>query len=247
MLPMIQETHTYQCTNCGSINIVRNGRNKCRQSSISLQGLWCLSRVEAQNMLQSREEGKRYLRPAKNAVACGEFNAFSASLPRPLPAWIKAHALSLPALSETLLPAQNHDVLELDELWSFVGKRQQKRWLWIALCRRTRQIVSFHIGRRNASSCRQLWQKIPVEYASCACVSDAWHTYPEVIPRHLHTVAGKASRGNAHVERWNNTLRQRLGRFVRKSLSFSKSDENHFRMTLWYIIEYNLEIASLNR
>ncbi|MBK8508726.1 MAG: hypothetical protein IPL51_08720 [Candidatus Competibacteraceae bacterium] len=26
-----------------------------------------------------------------------------------------------------------------------------------------------------------------------------------------------------HIERFNNTLRQRLGRFVRKTLSFSKS------------------------
>ena len=31
----------------------------------------------------------------------------------------------------------------------------------------------------------------------------------------------------AHVERWNNTLRQRLARFVRKTLSFSKDPEMH--------------------
>jgi IS1 family transposase len=41
--------------------------------------------------------------------------------------------------------------------------------------------------------------------------------------------AGKDSGFMAHVERWNNTLRQRLGRFVRKSLSFSKSEEMHER------------------
>ena len=246
MLPMIQETHTYQCTNCGSINIVRNGRNKCgnRQYHCKDCGAY---RVLKPKTGYSPERKETILKACKERCSLRGIQRIFGIAPKTVARWIKAHALSLPALSETLLPAQNHDVLELDELWSFVGKRQQKRWLWIALCRRTRQIVSFHIGRRNASSCRQLWQKIPTEYASCACVSDAWHTYPEVIPRHLHTVAGKASSGNAHVERWNNTLRQRLGRFVRKSLSFSKSDENHFRMTLWYIIEYNLEIASLNR
>jgi IS1 family transposase len=31
----------------------------------------------------------------------------------------------------------------------------------------------------------------------------------------------------AHVERWNNTLRQRLARFVRWTLSFSKSLDMH--------------------
>ena len=43
-----------------------------------------------------------------------------------------------PSLEDTLLPAEIHDVLELDEVWSFVKRRANKRWLWIALCRRTR-------------------------------------------------------------------------------------------------------------
>ena len=29
---------------------------------------------------------------------------------------------------------------ELDELWSFVRTKRNQRWLWIALCRRTRQV-----------------------------------------------------------------------------------------------------------
>jgi IS1 family transposase len=31
----------------------------------------------------------------------------------------------------------------------------------------------------------------------------------------------------SHVERWNNTSRQRLSRFVGKTLSFSNSEEMH--------------------
>jgi IS1 family transposase len=34
---------------------------------------------------------------------------------------------------------------------------------------------------------------------------------------------GKETAETAHVERWNNTLQQRLARFVRMTLSFSKS------------------------
>ena len=45
-----------------------------------------------------------------------------------------------------LLRSQPEDVLELDELYSFVGKKKNKRWLWVALCRRTRQVVAFVIG-----------------------------------------------------------------------------------------------------
>ena len=46
-------------------------------------------------------------------------------------------------LKETLLfpeaPAED-EALELDELWSFVYPKSDKVWVWLALCRRTRQV-----------------------------------------------------------------------------------------------------------
>ena len=49
-------------------------------------------------------------------------------------------AEACPPLSETLLPAQPGDVLELDELWSFVGSKTNARWVWIALCRQRHDV-----------------------------------------------------------------------------------------------------------
>jgi len=37
----------------------------------------------------------------------------------------------LPALAQTLLKAKKRDVLELDEMWSFVKQRKNKRWVWL--------------------------------------------------------------------------------------------------------------------
>ena len=34
-------------------------------------------------------------------------------------------------------------ILELDELWSFVLKKTNQAWIWIALCRKTRQVVAY--------------------------------------------------------------------------------------------------------
>jgi hypothetical protein len=45
-------------------------------------------------------------------------------------------------IGHTLLEADSDDVLELDEVWTFVYRREDKRWLWTALCRRTLQIVA---------------------------------------------------------------------------------------------------------
>jgi len=51
---------------------------------------------------------------------------------------------------------------------------------------------------------------------------------------------GKDMGKTAHIEGWNNTLRQRLMRYIRKTRSFSKSDIYHWIVTAWFIIEYNL-------
>jgi IS1 family transposase len=146
---------------------------------------------------------------------------------------------------ETLLPAQSEDVLELDEVWTYVGNKQTgERWLWTALCRRTRQIVAFFIGSHDTSACQQLWQQVPPDYVRCALRSDAWRAYQTVLPPEQHRVVGKDTGETAHQERWYNTLRQRLARFVRKTLSFSKSDLWLYWWTLGFILHHNRRIAS---
>ena len=50
-----------------------------------------------------------------------------------------------------------HDVLiqrlevEADELASFVQKKANKQWVWIAMDAKTRQIIAFHVGEDSAS------------------------------------------------------------------------------------------------
>jgi insertion element IS1 protein InsB len=134
--------------------------------------------------------------------------------------------------------------LELDELWSFVLKRANKRWVWIALCRATRQVVAFVIGDRSEKTCRKLWEAIPACYQTGHCYTDFWDAYQKVIPNEQHTAGGKDSGQTAHVERWNNTLRQRLARFVRKTLSFSKSEVMHEICLRLFLHRYNLSLAS---
>lgn len=151
----------------------------------------------------------------------------------------KKVALS-PTIEETLLPAEPDDVLELDEVWSFVQKRANKRWLWTAICRRTRQIVAAVIGDRSAKTCQQLWEVIPESYRRCHSYSDFWEAYSLVFDEETHRSVGKETGETAHMERWNNTLRQRVGRYVRKTLSFSKRDFWHQIVTEMFIITYNL-------
>jgi insertion element IS1 protein InsB len=147
---------------------------------------------------------------------------------------------SNPQPKETLLPVRSTDELELDDMWSFVLKKNEKRWLWTALCRRTRQIVAHVIGDRGVKTCRKLWKLIPDEYKACCSNSDFWEAHEKVFPKETHRSVGKETAQTSHMERWNNTLRQSNARYVRKTLSFSKRDLYHTLVTRLNVVRYNL-------
>ena len=147
----------------------------------------------------------------------------------------------MPSLLDSLLPKRRGDVLEVDELWSFVERKDNAVWLWTAWCRRTRQMVAFGLGERTADTCRRLGEAIPGSYRRCRSYRDFWQAYETVCPARTHHCVGKQTALTAHQERWYGTLRQRISRFVRKTLSFSKSLVNHELVTRWFIIQYNLQ------
>ena len=99
-------------------------------------------------------------------------------------------------------------------------------------------MVGVFIGARNESAARQLWESLPPVYRQCAVAyTDFWAAYVLVFPSNRHHAVGKETGKTNHVERFNNTLRQRVSRLVRKTLSFSKSLQNHIA-AIWYFIHY---------
>jgi hypothetical protein len=87
--------------------------------------------------------------------------------------WIEYWADQWPSLETTLAEAQVEDVLERDERWSLGLKKANQRWVWVALCRRTRQIVADFIGDRREASCLHLWRRprAPIRAASRSAIS----------------------------------------------------------------------------
>ena len=129
-------------------------------------------------------------------------------------------------------------------MWSFVGSKSNKQWIWIALDRETRQVIAFYIGKRNEDSCRELWNKIPESYRENAVFyTDGYEVYKNVIPENQHRPLSKIFGETNHVERFNCTLRQRVSRLVRKALSFSKKLENHIGAIKYFFCFYDVEKA----
>ena len=147
---------------------------------------------------------------------------------------------ALPAFEDTLLPGQKGDVLELDELWSFVEKKTQECWLWIALCRRTRQIVAYTVGDRSQERAFCLREHVPDDYRRRATRSDFWFAYAAAFPQRTHRFCGKEEGETNHAERWFGTARARLSRLVRRTYSFSKSMERHLDAIHLFVTSYNL-------
>jgi insertion element IS1 protein InsB len=82
--------------------------------------------------------------------------------------------------------------IQADEMWSFVGNKQQKYWLWLALDLHTKEIVGFYLGNRGEDGAKGLWQSLPLVYRQCAvCYTDFWSAYDQIFPQKRHFAVGK--------------------------------------------------------
>jgi len=112
---------------------------------------------------------------------------------------------------------------ELDEMWSFVGKKSNPRWLWHAIDRRTGQVLAYAFGRRQDEVFLQLKELLEPFRIRRYC-TDGWGAYQRHLPEALHEV-GK--RKTQKIERKHLRLRTRIKRLARKTICFSKLELMH--------------------
>ena len=98
--------------------------------------------------------------------------------------------------------------LEMDEFWSFVGKKANQRWTGYGFDRERKRVVAAVNGRRTDANCQALYEKIKAAKVG-VFHTDQWAAYAKVIPRRKHQV-GKA--GTLRSERRNLTFRRRIKR-----------------------------------
>jgi insertion element IS1 protein InsB len=130
-------------------------------------------------------------------------------------------------------------------MWSFVSSKANKQWVWLAIDADSREIVGVFVGARSRQGAKGLWQSLPAVYRQCAtCYTDFWEAYEQVLPSKRHQAVGKETGKTSYIERFNNTLRQRVGRLVRKALSFSKKLSNHIGAIWYFVHHYNASLRS---
>lgn len=130
---MIQKIITYHCRECGSINIVRNGTNKCGSAQYHCQDCGVYRVLEPKHKYTPEERGTIMRTYRERASLRGRGRIFKVARQTVLK-WLKQIVKQLPNFRETIEPAQPDDVLELDELWSFVFKKLKNGgygWLYV--------------------------------------------------------------------------------------------------------------------
>ena len=112
---------------------------------------------------------------------------------------------------------------EVDEMWAFVGKKTEQRWLWHAIDHRSGKVLAYVFGRRQDEVCVKL-KALLEPFGITRYYTDYWGAYM----RHLDAAAHRPGKRNTQkIERKHLTLRMEIKRLARKTICFSKSIQMH--------------------
>ena len=107
---------------------------------------------------------------------------------------------------------------ELDEMWSFVGKKTNQRWLWHAIERTSGKVLAYVFGTRKDEFFLQL-KALLLPFGISRFYTDEWGAYK----RHLDGTKHEIGKQNTQkIENKHLNLRTRIKRLVRKTICFSK-------------------------
>ena len=101
-----------------------------------------------------------------------------------------------------------HRVYEVDEIKSFIKRKQNHIWIAYALDRKSKEVVSFNIGARTNSTLSIVTETLHIAEAKCI-YTDRLRNYKSLIDHSIHRTS---LYGTNHIERHNLTLRTHLKR-----------------------------------
>lgn len=112
---------------------------------------------------------------------------------------------------------------ELDEMWSYVAKQSQPRWLWHAIDHHTGTVLAYVFGRRQDDVFLTL-QQLLTPLGITKFYTDGWGAYE----RHLDAAQHQVGKENTQkIESKHINLRTRIKRLVRRTICFSKTERMH--------------------
>ena len=112
---------------------------------------------------------------------------------------------------------------EIDEQWSYVGKKSNQRWLWYAVDHATNTVLAYVFGKRKDEVFKEL-KSLLRPFCITRYDTDDWGAYERHLDSDKHEV-GK--RNTQKIERKNLNFRTGIKRLARKTICFSKLELMH--------------------
>jgi insertion element IS1 protein InsB len=112
---------------------------------------------------------------------------------------------------------------ELDEMWSYVGKKAEPRWLWHAIDHASGTVLAYIFGRRQDTVFLQL-KKLLEPFGITRFYTDGWGAYERHLVPERHVVGKQYLQT---IESKHINLRTRIKRLVRRTICFSKTTTMH--------------------
>jgi IS1 transposase len=81
---------------------------------------------------------------------------------------VNRRLLALVTSDEVTVVIRLAEEAEVDEMWSFVGKKRKPRWLWHAIDHRSGHVLAYVLGRRK-EICRSYYDSRKSLYLVAAC------------------------------------------------------------------------------
>ncbi len=112
---------------------------------------------------------------------------------------------------------------ELDEMWSYVARKSNPRWLWHAIDHHTGKVLAYVFGRRKDKVFLRL-QELLEPFSITKFYTDGWGAYERHIDVENHRVGKDKTQ---KIESKHINLRTRIKRLVRRTICFSKTEQMH--------------------
>ena len=112
---------------------------------------------------------------------------------------------------------------ELDEMWSYVRRKSNPRWLWHAIDHHTGKVLAYVFGRRKDTVFLKL-KALLAPFGITQFYTDGWGAYERHLDADTHRVGKDKTQ---RIESKHINLRTRLKRVVRRTICFSKTDRMH--------------------
>ena len=210
------------CPHCLGIKVVRNGIKGNGRQNLLCKG--CGKQFQAEYVYKGSVPENKALVVKMLCRGSGirDCTAVTGVSKLTVLTWIKRLAADI-----MLKPQKRcYSRVQLDEQWSYVGRKEKKVWMLYAYAVEEDEIIAFTRGKRSAGAVRNLFVKLKALNIDLF-LTDEWEAFKVVLPKKKHWVGKQYTKA---IEGINTFFRTRVRRLMRRTVCFSKKLLYHYSM-----------------